>query len=131
MDTGTQCHVSSNEKSLFSKYKESIFDGQRHYFHKVEQLIQAQNVIIKSQNEKMDKLSQTISSQCEAIGTLDARLEIIYKFLNRDLKDMESRIMSKLDAQSASMMNQFVYSMPFALTPVTIALADIKITCYH
>jgi len=126
MNTGTQYYNESFERSLLSKMKDSILDGQRHYFHKVEKLIQAQNVVIKSQNEKMDKLSKTIKSQCEAIGTLDARLEIIYKFINRDLKDMEARTMSKLDAHSASMTNQFVYSMPFALTPVTMALADIK-----
>jgi len=125
MDTGTQ-NYESFERSLLSKMKDSILDGQRHYFHKVEKLIKAQNDVIKSQNEKMDKLSKTVKSQCEAIGTLDARLEIIYKFINRDLKDMESRTMSKLDAHSASMTNQFVYSMPFALTPVTMALADIK-----
>jgi len=125
MDTGTQ-NYESFERSLLSKMKDSILDGQRHYFHKVEKLIKAQNDVIKSQNEKMDKLSKTVKSQCEAIGTLDARLEIIYKFINRDLKDMEARTMSKLDAHSASMTNQFVYSMPFALTPVTMALADIK-----
>ena len=67
MDTGTQYYNESFERSLISKMKDSIMDGQRHYFHKVEKLIQTQNVVIKSQSEKMDKLSKTIKSQCEAI----------------------------------------------------------------
>jgi len=114
-----QCSVGSDQRSSLARLEERIIDSQKHLFLKTDK-------ILKAQNDKIMKLTKLVDAQNETIGTLDARLEIIYRFLNKEIKDMEGRMMTKLDTISTSFTNQFVYSLPYALGPAMGALASIQ-----
>jgi len=101
------------------RLEDRIIESQKRLFIKTDQ-------ILRSQNEKIVKLIKLVETQNETIGTLDARLEIIYRFLNKEIKDMEGRMGSKLDTISTSFTNQFVYSLPYALGPTMMALTSIE-----
>eukprot|EP00092_Neocalanus_flemingeri_P024796 GFUD01026886.1.p1 GENE.GFUD01026886.1~~GFUD01026886.1.p1 ORF type:complete len:351 (-),score=94.42 GFUD01026886.1:165-1217(-) len=119
MDEGVQCNLLSGQRSLLVRLEDRIIENQINLFAKTEKLF-------KSQNEKIVKLTKLVDAQSETIGTLDARLEIIYRFLNKEIKDMEGRVLASLDTISASFTNQLVYSFPYALSPLMAAMANIQ-----
>jgi len=118
MDVEVQCNLWSDQRSILLRLENRIIESQKHLFLKTEK-------IIKSQNEKIVKLTKLVDDQSERIGTFDARLEIVYRFLNKEMKDMEGRILSSMETMSSSFTNQLVYSFPYALSPAMTALGHI------
>ena len=118
MEVGVQCNLWSDQRSLLVRIEDRIIESQKNLFSKTEKMF-------KSQNEKIVKLTKLVDVQNETIGTLDARLEIIYRFLNKEIKDMEKRLMASFDTTNTSFTNQFVHSLPYALRPAMEALAKI------
>jgi len=119
MEVGVQCNLWSDQRSLLVRIEDRIIESQKNLFSKTEKMF-------KSQNEKIVKLTKLVDVQNETIGTLDARLEIIYRFLNKEIKDMEKRLMASFDTTNTSFTNQFVHSLPYALRPAMEALAKIQ-----
>ena len=119
MEVGVQCSLGADQRNSLIRLEDRIIESQKHLFLKTDK-------ILKSQNEKIVKLTKLVDAQNETIGTLDARLEIIYRFLNKEIKDMEGRMMTKLDTISTSFTNQFVYSLPYALGPAMVVLDSIQ-----
>jgi len=93
-------------------------------------MIESQRDMIKSQNDMIAKLNKQVEVHSETIGTLDARLEIIYRFLNKEIKDLEGKMWVKLDSIVSFLAHQFYFSnnhsLPQALIPILGSLTDIR-----